>query len=259
MSLGSFAKGVRLGSQNAASACPVHEEEEVATPNQADPVAWHEERAAGQGVWRQNYSSLAEWSQECVKIMDDHAERGQVLRWEAQRRFPGLAVASVGAQKKEKPGGEVTARILFGGTHGIDVNTRIRIRDQECAAIAADMKRSLRKKAKLEEPTFALTADISEAHHQVPIDARDRHYLGCQVTPGSVVYVHTVCTFGIASASHFWSRVSTAAGRLSQYLAGRDAHTWDLLVADDYHLDASGRAYRGALMVFFCVQWLACP
>ena len=119
--------------------------------------------------------------------------------------------------------------------------------DQLRAPIAADVKRSLREKAKLEGPTFALTADISEA----PIDARDWHYLGCQVTPGSVVYVHTVGTFGIASASYYWSRVSTAVGRLSQYLAGHDAHTWHLLVADHYHLDAGGRAHRGAVMVVF--------
>ena len=63
----------------------------------------------------------------------------------------------------------------------------------------------LQEKAKLEEPKFALKADISEAHRQVPADARDWHFLGCQVTPGSDVYVHTVGTYGIASASYFWS------------------------------------------------------
>ena len=163
--------------------------------------------------------------------MNDQAKREQVLRMseeEARRRFPGLTVASLGAIKKGKPGGEVTARILFDGTHGIDVNARIRIRDQERAPIAADVKRVLREKARLEEPTFALTADISEAHSQVPVDARDWHFLGCQVTPGSDVYVHTVGTIGIASASYFGSRVATVVGRLSQYLAGHEAHTWHL-------------------------------
>ena len=63
--------------------------------------------------------------------------------------------------------------------------------------------------------------------------------------------MHTVGTFGIASASYYWSRVSSAVGRLSQYLVGRQANTWHLLVADDYHLDAGGKAYRAALMAFF--------
>ena len=126
-------------------------------PAQVDPVAWQEDRAAEQGVWRRNYSSIAEWSEECKKIMDDQAERGQVLKMsetDARRRFPGLTVASLGAQKKDKPGGAVTARILFDGTHGIDVNTHIRIRDQERAPIAADVKRFLREKSTHGTPTF---------------------------------------------------------------------------------------------------------
>ena len=164
---------------------------------------------------------------------------------------PGLTVASLGAQRKEKPGGEVTARILFDGTHGIDVNTRIRIRDQERAPIAADVKRHLREKASLETPTFALAADISEAHRQVPIDPCDWHFLGCQITAGSDVYVHTFGTFGIASASYYCSRVSMAVGRIAQYLVGHKAQTWQLLVADDHHIDAGGQSYRQALVVFF--------
>ena len=103
----------------------------------------------------------------------------------------------------------------------------------------------------MEEPTFALTADFMEAHRQVPIDPKDWHYLGCQVKPGSDVYVHTVGTFGISSASYYWSRVATAVGRLAQYLAGHDAHTWHLLMADDFQLNAGGVAYRAALVVFF--------
>ena len=191
-------------------------------------MAYQEERAAEEGVRRQNYSSLAEWSGECVKILDDQAEREQVLKMsevEARRRFPELVVASLEAMRKEKPGGVVTARILFDGTHGVSVNTRTRIRDQERGPIASDVKRLLREKANMEEPTFALTADIMEAHRQVPIDPKDWHYLGCQVKPGSDVYVHTVGTFGISSASYYWSRVATAVGRLAQYLAGHGAHT----------------------------------
>ena len=65
---------------------------------------------------------------------------------EARRRFPELVVASLGAMRKEKPGGVVTARILFDGTHGVSVNTRTRTRDQERGPIASDVKRLLREK-----------------------------------------------------------------------------------------------------------------
>ena len=42
--------------------------------------------------------------------------------------FPNLTVASFGVQRKEKPGGAITARVLFDGTHGIAVNHRTRIK-----------------------------------------------------------------------------------------------------------------------------------
>ena len=111
--------------------------------------------------------------------------------------------------------------------------------------------KDLREKAKMSERTFALTADVAEAHRQVPIDPLDWHYLGAQIGPGDVVYVNTVGTFGISSASYYWSRVGSALCRLSQYILGRTAHTWHLLVADDFHLDAGVVGYREALMTFF--------
>ena len=92
---------------------------------------------------------------------------------------------------------------------------------------------------------------MKEAHRQVPIVPRDWHLLGCQVTPGSSVYINKVGTFGISSASYCWSRVAGALGRLSQYLIGGKARTWHLLVADGFHLDASGPEYRAALLLFF--------
>ena len=62
----------------------------------------------------------------------DQATRGQVIvlsETEARLRYPNLVIASLGAQRKEKPGGKITARVLFDGTHGLSVNSRTRIRD----------------------------------------------------------------------------------------------------------------------------------
>ena len=129
---------------------------------------------------------------------------------EAKKRYPSLVVASLGAQRKDKKNGTYTARVLFDGTNGLSVNKRTRVPDQE-----ADIKRLLREKAKMSERTFALTADVAKAHRQVPIDPLDWHYLGAQIGPGDVVYVNTVGTFGISSASYCWSRVGSALCRLS--------------------------------------------
>ena len=65
------------------------------------------------------------------------------------------------------------------------------------------------------------------------------------------MYINTVGTFGVASASYYWSRVSPALGRLTQYLASDRAQTWHMAVADDHHLEAGGQSYRSALLCFF--------
>ena len=48
--------------------------------------------------------------------------------------------------------------------NGIAVNRQIRIRDQERAPIAVDIKRFLRENSTQDHYTFTLTADIMEAH-----------------------------------------------------------------------------------------------
>ena len=168
---------------------------------------------------------------------------------EARSRYPDLVVASVGAQRKQKPGGKVTARVLFDGTHGLCVNSKTRLRDQERAPIAADLKRSMREKSRTGELTFALSADVTEVHGQVPI--QHWHLLGCQVSPGGDVFVNTVGTFGIASASYYWSQVAAAIGRLVQYLSAYTSTSWHMLVADDYLLESGGPEYRIGLLFFF--------
>ena len=83
---------------------------------------------------------------------------------EAKNRFPNLVVASLGAQKKEKPGGVISARLLFDDTNGDFANTS----------------------------TFGLTADVKEAHRHPD----DWHLLGCHLE----VFVNTVGTYGVFSA-----------------------------------------------------------
>ena len=90
-----------------------------------EPFDYLEEQSTSESVWRQNYSSLEEYEEQVLEVMIDQAKRGQVLRLsesDVRKRFPGLVSASLGAQGKEKPGGVVTARVLFYGTHGIAVN-----------------------------------------------------------------------------------------------------------------------------------------
>ena len=63
--------------------------------------------------------------------------------------------------------------------------------------------------------------------------------------------MNTVGTFGIASASYYWSRVTAPVGRLQQYLSGHTSTSLHMLVADDYLLECGGSEYRCGLNLFF--------
>ena len=264
VSIASFIEGVRVGPGSRMPRCPklYAKKRKWRIPDQRQQVDVDEELAT-QGVWNKNYATLSSFRAEVEDVLRDQASRGQVLilpEAEAKEKFPNLVVASLGAQKKEKPGGVVSARVLFDGTNGNFVNTSTHLRDQERAPVAADLKRLMREKAKTGEVTFGLTADVKEAHRQVPIHPDDWHLLGCQLDRGGEVFVNTVGTFGVSSASYYWSRVSAAVGRLTQYLISQYATTWIMLLADDYHVEVGGKHFRPALLVFFLLcEVVGCP
>ena len=88
-------------------------------------------------------SSVGELSDKVVDALNSESWRGQLIKLsevEVRATYPDLVVASVGAIRKDMPGDVVTAWVLFDGTHGISVNTRTRIRDQEKAPVASDLK-----------------------------------------------------------------------------------------------------------------------
>ena len=87
--------------------------------------------------------------------------------------------------------------------------------------------------------TFALSADAADADRQVPVAGRDCHLLRYRIQPGSDLYVVTVGTFGVSSASYYWC-VSCSTAR-----------TCKMLVADDCHL--GGPSQRAASLSFFLI------
>ena len=131
-------------------------------------------------------------------MLEDQTSRGQLIKLpedEAKARYPNLVIASLGANRKDKPNGEISACVLFDGTNGLQVNTRTRLRDQERSPIAADLNRAMREKTTMGVRTFALTADVKEAHRQAGADPPSG------LAPPGVeaeadVYINTVGTFG---------------------------------------------------------------
>ena len=126
--LGGFAKGVKCRARHEdAEKSVAVSSEEWSLESQRDPMNWQEgEEKQSESPWRQNYASLVGFADKVEAAFEDQAGRGQVLKFkeaEARARFPDLVVASQGAQRKDKPNGAVSARVLFDGTHGLAVNT----------------------------------------------------------------------------------------------------------------------------------------
>ena len=135
VSIASFAHGVRVGPGSRMPRCPklYTKKRNWRIPEQREQVDV-DEVLATQGVWNKNYSTLSSFRAEVEEVLGDQAGRGQVLimpEAEARDRFPNLVVASLGAQRKEKPGGVISARVLFDGTNGNFVNTSTHLCDQE--------------------------------------------------------------------------------------------------------------------------------
>ena len=162
-------------------------------PEQIDPLEYLEEHPSCESIWRRNYMTLAPQEGQVLEVLLDQASRQIIVlpELEAKKRYPSLVIASLGANRKEKQD-RSTARVLFDGTNRLEVNERTRVRDEERAPIAADLKRSMRARAARGEATFAVTADVSEAHRQVPIHPQDWRLSGCRVRPGGDVFINTV-------------------------------------------------------------------
>ena len=113
----------------------------------------------------------------------------------------------------------------------------------------------MREKSTHNVHTFTLTTDVSKAQRRISIAPCNWDLLGCQVQSGSAVCIPKVCTFGVASASRYWSRVASPLGRLTQCSAGHSAGTRHKLVADDFRFGAGGPEHCPSLVVFIVVIW----
>ena len=237
-------KGARVG-RGARLPCmlALFVEEEVAGPwsRRRRVTDCMEEHVGGDMVWQHRYSSAGELPDKAVAVLGEDCLRDQVLKLtETEARTPctNLVVAPL-----ERYGRTSATEWSLQGPcstelrhQGSETKKELQLlpTGRECGAT--------RQKAKGAVKTFTLTAYVTEAHRQVPIDSQDWNLLGCQVQEG-----------GCVNTKHrrdVWCRLC-----LVLLVAGSTATTWHQLVADDCHLEAGGAEYRTALMEF-CVQCL---
>ena len=122
---------------------------------------------------------------------------------EARRRYGDrLAIASLAAlEKGTDEDGDIEVRVLHDGTHGVNTNRFIKVRDGGVPPMASDLKTCLRMQAARGKPFCGLTVDAKSAHKVVAIRPEDWPLQACQVVPGGPVFINKRGTYGLASAA----------------------------------------------------------
>eukprot|EP00971_Amphidinium_carterae_P352326 6492548-Amphidinium_carterae.1 len=141
---------------------------------------------------------------------------------EAKAKFSEVLVAAIAVSEESNK-----CRTLFDATHHVHVNHHIKVLDQElfpdardvrCAVQAAHNERPHRV-----GPWLALVIDGKSAHRQIPVAEADWGLQAFMIQPPSAhdeqtVYLNTVGTFGVTSASYHYARFASLVQRLIYYL-----------------------------------------
>ena len=137
----------------------------------------------------------------------------RTLGLEKARQLYGdqLSVASYGS-----------VRVVHDATHGQHVNDVIRVRDGQSYPSGADLEEALHS---LPFATFSLSGDVSRAHRLAKVREADWARQGCRARRHGDVFLNTVGTFGVSSASYWWFRLMAGLGRLLYYCHGKDETT----------------------------------
>ena len=229
-----YRRGVRLGWHHRMPRTPaVYERKTRWAPQVGD--------AGSAQAWASNYRSVEAVGDHALKTFTEQCHQGMMLRMnyaEAKRRFgERLRVAALGAVGEGED-----ARIIHDGSHHVKVNGAIRVRDQDESPTASDIHAVLNAEVEEGGPrTFALAFDVSKAHRRIPVDERDWGLQACSLIPRGTapeeadeVFVNTVGTYGIGSASYWWNRFGALLQRVAVCVGGGCGLRWLLRFADDY-------------------------
>jgi len=188
-----------------------------------------------------NYRSAREMSEELEKKFQEEEALGRMIPTTLsalQAKHPDRTplVAAMGAIKK--PNGDV--RPLHDGTHFVQLNSNICFQDQLQYPGPEDAAAMIRLVEDEKESLFAMSADIKAAHRLVKIREEDWPLLGCRAhDEDKTIWVNTVGTFGVSSASYWWTRLFGGIGRLVGYILGQE-RWFQLVYVDDLHLTCLG-------------------
>jgi hypothetical protein len=219
-----FAAGIRLGVGRRMPRTPAVYARKTRwrIEEQAEADDWDPRTVSG--VWRENYKTAKAQKAEVRRQLDEHVEQGLAFRLsagDARARYPALQVASLGAVVKEDDAGQVTSvRLVLDGTNGIDLNRRIRQRDQDRCPTVADARRVQREQSRYGR-VRGLAVDFKGAHRLPMVHPEDWKHQACRAEEGddADIYFYKCDVFGISSIAYYWSRLGGAAVRAAHYVA----------------------------------------
>jgi hypothetical protein len=219
------------------------------------------------GGWSHNYNSAAAITDKVEATFEEQEACGMMLavKYKEAKKTYGerLRVASLGAV-----GPDGDERIIHDGTHGVGVNGCIRVRDQDETPLHGDLRTVLDAVcAESDSPLFALCFDVSKANRRVPVHPLDWGLQACSTLDSNTdpdddttVWLNTVGTYGVGSASYHWNRVGSLLVRLLLYVVSEAGLKWALRFAGDYFLLGDVRAItRPLAMVVLLVRALGIP
>jgi len=231
-------------------------------------VSWRKLDPSVRNLDASNYSSAKDaYNSIRAKFKEDESEGRmfQIPLLDACKRWPGdrLRIAALGAIEKtppETPLKDKDYRVLHDGTHFVQVNNEIVIRDRLDAPSAGDASAVMVACKECRRAghgvVFALACDVSQAHRRYVHREEDWGLLACRASDDDPanLWINRTGTFGVGSASIWWGRLIAALGRIPAYLSGQD-WLFELIYADDLLSIACGPNMWLSLLITL-TMWL---
>ncbi|CAE8655766.1 unnamed protein product [Polarella glacialis] len=159
----------------------------------------------------------------------------EVLEVDARKEYgSNLLIAPIGAIEKA----DASFRVIHDGTHKVQVNPRIRARDQHKCPGTGELKTVMRSSMKACKSVFGLTGDVKRAHRLPRVWQAEWGLQACKLS-GDTVWLNEVGTFGMGPAAYHWARESGGMGRACLYLM-QNRWFYQLLYADDFNWISTG-------------------
>ena len=210
-----------------------------------------------------NYSSAAEHEAHLRAHLEAEVEEGLMekvpMEEFIQRYGEDRAIAALAVLVEDEVAGK--KRVIHDGTHGINVNRKIKCLDKLRMPGGREKRYLLRMFKRGRDIAFSLIGDFGKAHRRFKYRKEEHGFLGCVVKEEEkIVYINKVGTFGISSTPYWWGRISGALIRLCHALLGPDLPLEILLYADDLETMGVGpRGRRAAVLTFIYMAVFGSP